>query len=505
MPAVPPPIETVSFAYAPGDVIAGKYALEEQLGEGGMGAVFRARNTSIDMPVAIKVIRSDLDRAKLTGRLQQEARAAAQLSHPAIVRVFDVGQTALGDPFIVMELLRGESLAEALERDGRLTAVRAVQLLLPIADGLAAAHAKGFVHRDVKPDNVFLALDDEGQLRPKLVDFGIVKQLQPRDDSQLTQGGAVLGSPEYMSPEQARGLEHIDARSDVWALSIVMYEAISGATPFESHSYNALLRLIVEHTPPSLRELAVADEALSQIVMRGLAKAPEQRWQSMPDLGKALASWLIAQGITDDACGVSLQARLRQSDPGVPARAARASSPDSWPEPPSGVRAIDAWRRQRSTPSQGTLLANAPTVHAARRAATPVQEAVSAATPSRRWQVVVLVGFAALLLGGVLAWLLRRHAPDAAVIAPLESFELQHAQVKPEPSLPLEAPEPARATPLSATPPAPPTSAKLAVASAPPTRREPAPRAEPAPMPAPTSPAPADPKPGDDADLLAPY
>src|SRR5262245_19296394 len=250
MPAVESPVpEAPEFAYATGDVIAGKYALEDLLGAGGMGAVFRAKNITIDMPVAIKLIRTDLDRELLTGRLLAEARAAAKLTHPAIVRVFDVGKTALGDPFIVMELLHGKTLSNEIDAEGRISAVRAVQLMLPIADALSVAHSKGFVHRDVKPDNVFIANDDEGQLQPKLVDFGIVKHEQPNAGSQLTQVGSVLGSPDYMSPEQARGLERIDLRSDVWSFCVVLYECITGVTPFESKNYNALLRMIVEDEP----------------------------------------------------------------------------------------------------------------------------------------------------------------------------------------------------------------------------------------------------------------
>src|SRR3954467_2446354 len=268
---LPDPAELPSFVYAPGDTIAGKYALEEMLGSGGMGAVFRARNTVIDLPVAIKLIRADLDRDVLSSRLMKEARAAAKLSHPAIVRVFDVGTTALGDPFIVMELLQGMSLAKLLENEGRLSSVRVVQLLLPIADALAVAHARGLVHRDVKPDNVFIANDDEGQLQPKLVDFGIVKLELQNGDRQLTQIGAVLGSPDYMSPEQARGLDTIDHRSDIWSFSVVLYDAICGVPPFQSTNYNALLRLIAEAEPVSLYERRAADQALSDIVARGLS------------------------------------------------------------------------------------------------------------------------------------------------------------------------------------------------------------------------------------------
>jgi len=380
MQPIPSPSEQPGFSYAPGDIIAGKYALEELLGEGGMGAVFRARNTTIDMPVALKLIRGDLDRELLSGRLLQEARAAAKLAHPAIVRVFDVGKTALGDPFIVMELLHGESLAMLIDREGRLSSARAVQLLLPIADALSVAHAKGFVHRDVKPDNVFIANDDEGQLQPKLVDFGIVKYERQEGDSQLTQVGAVLGSPDYMSPEQARGLDNIDLRSDVWSFAVVLYETITGVAPFEAANYNALLRMIVETEPLSLRERHAADDELSQIVQQGLSKAPADRFATMGLMGKALASWLAEQGITEDACGVSLEARWlsRSTDPAAAGRVSRSSAPDSWPEPPSGVRAVPG------------RLGNAPTVPLARHATTPYPLASSATTLTARKRHLLL-------------------------------------------------------------------------------------------------------------------
>lgn len=300
--------DTSHFAYAPGDVVAGKYVLEQLLGEGGMGAVFRARNIAIDMPVAIKLIRPELDRGVFRNRLLQEAKAVAKLQHPAIVRVFDVGQTVLGDPFIVMELLQGETLSSQLDREGHLSAERAVQLLLPIADALATAHGKGLVHRDVKPDNIFLTAWEE-QVQPKLVDFGIVKLEQTDETRRLTQIGTLLGSPDYMSPEQARGLEVVDLRSDVWSLCVVLYEAIAGSTPFESENYHALLRFIVEREPPTLLALGRADAALSAIVARGMAKAPEQRYQSMIQLGQALSHWLLGRGIAHDVSGLSIEAK----------------------------------------------------------------------------------------------------------------------------------------------------------------------------------------------------
>jgi len=434
-------LEPPRFAYEPGDVIAGKYALEDLLGSGGMGAVFRARNTVIDMPVAIKLIRADLDRALFSGRLLQEARAAAELAHPAIVRVFDVGQTALGDPFIVMELLEGETLSSIIEREGRLTSVRAAQLLLPIADALSVAHAKGFIHRDVKPDNVFIASGAEGQLQPKLVDFGIVKQEERGGVSQQTQTGSVVGSPDYMSPEQARGLQSVDQRSDVWSFSVVLYESICGRAPFEADNYNALLRQIVETEPPTLRELSAADATLSAIVAKGLSKDTEQRWASLGQMGKALASWLYEQGIGEDVCGASLEARWlsRTTDGAALGRGFRSSIPDGWPEPPSGIRAV------------GGKLGFAPTIQVTKSAGTPHALSQTSAVPgaaTRRKRLVLVGGFVALGFGlGFGAFALGRERPGVAE-NPRAAGAVSAPEARPEPGLltgaaaPALAPEP---------------------------------------------------------------
>ena len=338
MPAAPSTDHNSSFAYAPGDVIASKYQLEQLLGQGGMGAVFRARNTALDMLVAIKLLRADMNRELLAGRLLQEARAAAKLTHPGIVRVFDVGQTALGDPFIVMELLEGETLSALIDRERRLSPIRAVQLLLPIAEALSAAHHKGLVHRDVKPDNVLLVTSEEGIVQPKLLDFGIVKSVQA--DGGPSDAGSVVGSPDYMSPEQARGLEQVDARSDLWSFTVVLYEAIAGVTPFRADDHATLLRLVVTQHPKSLKELGLADHALSYIVERGLSKDPLARYDSLTQMGKALAAWLADQGISEDACGVSLETKwlARETEPQA---LSRRGSPPSRPDPTSGIRQVD--------------------------------------------------------------------------------------------------------------------------------------------------------------------
>jgi len=326
--------------YRVGDVIAGKYRLDALLGEGGMGTVWRGFNLQLEAPVALKLIRGEQDRLSLAQRLKQEARAAAKLGHPAIVRVFDVGDSELGDPYIVMELLNGRTLGGLLAAESRLSSVRAVQLLLPVADALVAAHAKGIVHRDLKPDNIFLAEEGE-QLQPKLLDFGIAKLADEAGPKQhLTQAGTVLGSPDYMSPEQARGQDNVDLRTDIWSFCVVLYETLCGSSPFSGANYNSLLRSIVEDEPPSLVGLLAADPPLWEIVQRGLAKHVAQRFASMSELGQALAAWLMTQGVFEDVSGASLDAKwISRSNLPSTQRASRASFASLTGIPPeSGVR-----------------------------------------------------------------------------------------------------------------------------------------------------------------------
>jgi serine/threonine-protein kinase len=314
--------------YAPGAVLSGKYRLDAVLGEGGMGAVWRGSHLGLELPIAIKLIRSDLDGSALRGRLQLEARSAAKLGHPAIVRVLDVGESELGDPFIVMELLQGETLAQLLDKQERLSGVHAVQLLLPIIDALAVAHARGIVHRDLKPENLMIASEDQ-RIQPKILDFGIAKLSDPRaTDPSLTETGVVVGSPGYMSPEQARGRADVDHRTDIWSLCIVLYEAITGDVPFSESNYNALMRAIVEDEPKSIVEHASGDAQLWEILKRGLAKDRLDRYRSMAELGRTLAEWLVTRGITEDACGTSIEAKWlgRLRDP-LPANDPSAADP----------------------------------------------------------------------------------------------------------------------------------------------------------------------------------
>ena len=281
-------------------MIAGKYRLIRILGRGGMGEVWAAENVALNARVAVKLVRSS--DPILSERMVREAQSAARLEHPAIVRIFDLGVHA-GKPFVVMELLDGEDLGSVLERHEKIGPVAAIRTLLPIAHALVTAHANGVVHRDVKPENIFLVRTKAGR-QPKLVDFGVAKVMDSRE--QITRFGAMVGSPAYVSPEQAMG-DPVDHRSDVWSFCIVAYELAVGRLPFDGDTVDGMIRAIL--SAPAIPGTTFGlDESLSHILARGLAKAREARWQSMAELGAKLASWLLENNVTTDVADTSLVA-----------------------------------------------------------------------------------------------------------------------------------------------------------------------------------------------------
>jgi serine/threonine-protein kinase len=414
-------------------VIAGKYRLECLLGEGGMGSIWRAFNLQLEVPVAIKLLRPGLNSDELGERLRVEARAAAKLVHPSIVRVFDIGEAESGEPFIVMELLNGQSLGERLEQ-GPLPAANAVQLLLPIAEALSLAHSRGVVHRDLKPDNIFLAYEGDA-VQPKLLDFGIAKVTSTlaAGGAILTQTGVLLGSPDYMSPEQACGRADIDQRSDIWSFCVVLYEAISGATPFSGATAQAVLRSVVQDDPLPVDMLTQVDRRLSDLIMSGLHKDREQRPASIFDLGQALATWLHEQGVADDATGASLEAKWlgHTSD-------ALLTHPKSSVAP-------------RAQHEHATLVS---VVHPHPRISTPIPLAPQR---RRRWLGSALVAGAALV--AAFSWaavreVQRRSPGSELVVAPPTPPAPGHAAAQ-APSIPVEA--------LAVEPPAPPPDRPVAV------------------------------------------
>jgi serine/threonine-protein kinase len=288
-------------------VIAERYRLIRELGEGGMGVVWVAHSLVLGVDVAIKLIRAGRADPELASRMAREAQVTATLGHPAIVRVFDFGTTERGEPFLVMELAHGETLASLIRREQRVEPTAALRLILPIIDGLRCAHERGIVHRDIKPENVFIARDGFGRLQPKLLDFGIALLEEHTEVNRLTQLGEVLGSPEFMSPEQARGMGNVDLRTDVWALCVVLYNLLTGAVPFPIANYNALMQAILHQKPTPTTEHGAGDRDLWQIIAKGLEKAKAKRWANMSELGEAIALWLFDHGVTEDIVGNSLK------------------------------------------------------------------------------------------------------------------------------------------------------------------------------------------------------
>ncbi|HEY5960162.1 MAG TPA: serine/threonine-protein kinase [Polyangiaceae bacterium] len=301
--AIPVPVDFPTV----GSLIANKFRLEQLIGEGGQAFIWRARHVELESEVALKILRTTASDPTQTERLRKEARAVVKLNHPSIVRVFDLGETPQGYPYFAMELLEGENLADFIERHGRMTPTDAVRLLLPIASAVAAVHAIGVVHRDLKPDNIFLARSAHA-VSPKLLDFGVAKY-EPhwQRPLRLTEIGAVLGSPAYLSPEQARGQADIDSRADVWSFCAMLYECVAGTVPFHAQNTHALLFSIAEDEPKTLSEHGVQEEELWQILHRGLSKSPLDRWPNMRALGRELAEWLSARGINSDVIGVVLE------------------------------------------------------------------------------------------------------------------------------------------------------------------------------------------------------
>jgi serine/threonine protein kinase len=273
-----------------GQVIDGRYRIDERLAAGGMGVVYRGERVGLAKPVAIKFLhRSHVSVADRRERFEREAAAMSRLGHPNLASIIDYGE--LDDtPYLVMEFHKGESLRQVLAR-GPLLAPRAVAIARQILAGLDSAHASSVVHRDLKPDNV-LIMGKPGEDLVKVLDFGVAKLLEgDGKPSELSvAAGSLLGTAEYMAPEQVR-CEVIDPRADLYAVGILLYEMITGRRPFEAERDLAVLRMQVEDAPRPLRERASEiSEALDAVVLRALEKDREARWPSADKFARALAS-----------------------------------------------------------------------------------------------------------------------------------------------------------------------------------------------------------------------
>ncbi len=273
----------------PGTIMLGKYRIEQVLGEGGMGVVARAHHLQLDEPVAIKFLLPQvLGNAEVVQRFLREAQAAVKLKSEHVARVIDVGTLDNGAPYMVMEYLEGGDLSAMLRHYGPIQPAIAADVIVQACDGLAEAHALGIVHRDIKPSNFFITRRRDGSILLKVLDFGISKAPVTLDAG-LTRTQSVMGTPSYMSPEQMRSTRTVDARSDIWAIGVVLYEILGGRRPFESEAFSELcLKVAMDPTPPVPVALP---GALGEVVARCLEKDPDRRFQSVAELAAALAPY----------------------------------------------------------------------------------------------------------------------------------------------------------------------------------------------------------------------
>ena len=303
-----------------GHTLLGRYRITGKLGQGGMGVVYEAEHVLIGKRVAIKVLLDKYARQDpVVARLEQEARLASAIGHEHIVDITDFGETSDGRRFVVMEYLDGESLASCLTREQHLPEERVVEIAFQVASALAAAHDKGVIHRDIKPENIFL-LDRQGRDYVKVVDFGISKSLggDNVESVRLTETGMVLGTPLYMSPEQARGDEDVDYRIDIYALGVIMYEMATGEVPFRgANSLNVISR-VLNVEPPLPRDVQPElSEDLEAVIVRAMAKDREERYQSCADFAADLALLLDT---STSGSGRRVSGRRRATSFGVKGR-----------------------------------------------------------------------------------------------------------------------------------------------------------------------------------------
>jgi eukaryotic-like serine/threonine-protein kinase len=278
-----------------GAMLSDRYRIVRPIGEGGMGIVYEAEHVLIEKRVALKVLRSDFSQKEdVVERFRQEAKSASRIGHPHIVDISDFGETPSGQSYFVMEYLDGEDLANLLEREGTVSPRRAVNIVLQCCQALGAAHRKGIVHRDMKPENVFLVRREGVQDFVKLVDFGIAKisdiETAGAPGRKLTKTGMIFGTPEYMSPEQAAG-KALDHRVDIYALGIILFEMITGRVPFLGDTFMGVLtQHMFEEVPPmqEVNPAARVNPELEGAIRMALAKDPAARFQTTDELAHAL-------------------------------------------------------------------------------------------------------------------------------------------------------------------------------------------------------------------------
>ena len=317
---------------AAGTLLEGKYRVERLLGAGGMGSVWVAEHAMLGRPVAVKILDSTAKKdATAVQRFLREAQTAARLRSDHIVDVLDVGLFEDGTPYLVMELLEGETLAARIKGLGRLTQHEAASFVDQLLDGLGAAHAAGVIHRDIKPDNCFV-LDKNERAHLKLLDFGISKVAGDPRELRMTKTGVVMGTPYYMAPEQARGSKDVDHRCDLYAAGAILYECVTGRVPFDAESVNELLfKIVLEPLTPASVHAPEVTPDFDALILRAMSREAGDRFQTAKAFREALTPWVGARSL---GSGNVMPPTGLRTPASLPAAGAGSSSPSS-PSAPS--------------------------------------------------------------------------------------------------------------------------------------------------------------------------
>jgi hypothetical protein len=430
-----------------GVVLEGKYRLTQPLGEGGMGFVYAGEHIALRRPLAVKFLRPEMAHdATALARLRQEAVASSAIGSPHIVEILDLGTAPGGAPYIVMEFLRGRPLATLLAQMPVVPLPRIAHILCQTMLALHAAHARGIVHRDLKPENIFLVDSAEGDFA-KLLDFGVSKVRGELSSSNLTQTGAVLGTPRFMAPEQAAGRRDVDHRVDIWAAGVILYRALTGRYPYDAENYNALLAQILMASPPPPHQVRPdIHPAVEAIILTALARDPGARYPTAEAFRQALAPFAVLQPTQAPAAGPAAHVPS-------PAPAPCGGWTPAAPHPPTAVSAPSF-----AMPYGGGSVAAPPSVQLSWGSGSVpgavAREASAAAAPSSKrtalW--VTLGALAAVAVGGATAWLaIARPWADER---PARAAEAARTEPTPVPARPVAPVAPAvQVTPVAPTTP----------------------------------------------------
>jgi serine/threonine-protein kinase len=435
-----------------GALVDGKYRILRTIGEGGWGVVHEAENVRTLKHVALKLLRPRPElSAEIRTRFEREAQAAGRIGSDHIVEVFDLGTLADGTHYMVMELLQGQDLASRLH-GGPLDPVVAVKIVVQLLEGLAAAHDAGILHRDLKPENLFLVPTRSGEDFVKILDFGISKFNAP-DITSATITGAVLGSPVYMAPEQARGLKHVDPRTDLYSVGAVLFETLTGRVPFNGDNFNDLMfKIALAPRPSPLALRPTLDPPLGPLAIKAIAADPKERFQSAGEFRSALIEWLSTQGVMWEA-----SPELRRPVVTTPRNQVGDAEPARTP-----ARAPEAWGAATvaGDTTAGTPLSGASTLGRKPKA--------RSRGPTVAVAALALLLVAAVAVAGVRFLRIERPHVDSAAALPVDLPPPENTVIVSPPTAVLPPLQPVQEAPTVVAPPPAPPEAPPRAGAAPP-------------------------------------